>query len=95
MDIFQIITDLTTDARTAAKAAAVVVAITVFIFVAVKTRAALAALILAAVTGFFVVWVVNNMTTGRQIVDDTILPTQQPNPNGMVIEPAPDHLLGS
>lgn len=51
---------------------ALVVAIAFFIIIAIRTRFAWAPMLLAAAAASFVVWVVINVESGRQIIDDTI-----------------------
>lgn len=58
---------------------AVVVAIAFFIVIAIRSRFAWGPMILAAAAASFVIWVVLNVETGRQIIDDTI---DAPEPDG-------------
>lgn len=58
---------------------ALVVAIAFFIVIAVRTRFAWGPMILAAAAASFVIWVVLNVESGREIIDDTI---DAPEPDG-------------
>lgn len=89
-DLFGILDGLLGDTEDVLLTAAVVVAIGFFIFMAVRAKFAWAAMVLAAGAAAFVLWVVNNVEFGRDIVDETINPDEAESaPAELVVDPVP------